>query len=142
MQVTDPSEYNKLTLANLNYIMDSQVREHIVEPPADHPGCVVTNYSSPHHGRPQVRFQGRKYYIGIIISGLRGQRARDPGFNIQNGGECSHLCHYPPCVNVDHIVLEAGDVNKSRACCLMYGHLDGFKCPHRPTCFNCASLYN
>jgi hypothetical protein len=62
------------------------------------------------------------------------------GFTTTNGSECSHLCHYPPCVNGDHIVLEPGDVNKSRGCCLMYGRRHGYRCPHHPACFNCVPL--
>lgn len=31
--------------------------------------------------------------------------------------ECSHLCHEPTCVNVKHLVMEAGAINKSRKVC-------------------------
>jgi hypothetical protein len=138
MQVNDPSSYNLLTINDLRSL-DKQVRGHYIRAPVDHPGCVVTDYAPANNGRPQVRYGGRKYYISIVAA-LYRQRRLEPGYQMQVGDESSHLCHYPSCVRPDHLVLEPGDVNKTRACCQLFGHLTEYKCPHVPVCFRCVSL--
>jgi hypothetical protein len=138
MQATNPAPYNALSNVDLENIFN-QIRRHHINPPADHPGCIVTDYAPAANGRPQTRFSGVKYYASITLA-LRKKRLEDGAYNITNGEEASHLCHYPPCVNPDHLVLEGGDINKTRACCQLFGAHPNYRCPHNPTCFKCVSI--
>jgi len=143
MQVTNPDMYNELSMIDLDAIWQ-QVQPHIINDPINnpdpnHPTCIITNYAPSSNGRPQVRYRKIKYYISIVLC-LRRYRLLDPNYNIQVGEECSHLCHYPPCINSQWLAFESGDVNKSRSCCLMFGLVGGYFCPHTPICPGCNGI--
>jgi len=139
MQVTDPEKYNTLSMGDLNAIW-SQVKPHIIKKiDPKHPHCIITDYAPATNGRPQVRYKGVKYYISIVLC-LRKYRLLNPDYKIQVGDECSHLCHHPPCINSKWLVFESGDLNKTRNCCLMFGNIDGYYCPHTPVCPGCKGV--
>jgi len=55
--------------------------------------------------------------------------------------EGSHLCGNPACVRLEHLVLESGDVNKTRDCCRMFlGVHPLYICPHDPVCIRPVSV--
>jgi hypothetical protein len=131
--------YNDLTLDDLDRIW-VQVQSHIIHNnDPNHPSCILTDYSPSNNGRPQVRYKGVKYYISIVLC-LRKYRIINPNYNIQVGDECSHLCHNPPCINIDWLVFEDGETNKTRSCCLKYGNIIGYFCPHNPVCPGCNGI--
>jgi len=138
-QITNPKIYNDLTRIDLDAIWE-QVKKHIIpNDDPDHPTCILTNYAPSNNGRPQVRYRGKKYYISIVLC-LRRHRQIDPNYNIEVGCECSHLCHHPPCINAESLTFDNGDVNKTRSCCKMFGHVEGYFCPHNPICPGCTGI--
>jgi len=140
MQQTKYDMYNSLSMAELNKIW-GQVQEHIIPWPGPGPNtknCIITNYSSD-KGRPQVRHNGKKYYISIVLC-LRKIRINNPNYNIPFGYECSHICNNHKCINADWLAFESGPVNKSRGCCELYKDTNGYFCPHDPICHGCKGI--
>jgi len=138
--VTDPSIYNRLSMAELDKIWD-QVQSHIIPYTGPNPkNCIVTDYSPASNGRPQVTHKGCKYYISIVLC-LRRYRIKDPKYNIPVGHECSHICNNPPCINADWLCFETGPVNRSRNCCDLFKNVNGYLCPHEdPICYGCTGI--
>lgn len=97
-------------------------------------GCHVTN-KSPYKGEayPKIRFthNHKPFRVNIhtfvykVTNGI-------PPYTPNPGLECSHLCHNPLCVNLEHIVLEDKHINRMRQSCnrrrVCYGHLRHKKC--------------
>jgi len=98
-------------------------------------GCQEAKFApSKAKGYTQVRINGSKYYVHIVSAMYKWKRAP------KADEEASHLCHNPACVNPDHLVLENGEVNKSRGCCKLFGAKPGYRCPHTPACPECVPL--
>lgn len=134
MQTTNYPHYNNLTIDQIR-AMFRQITNRIVVHTAAL-DCHITNYApcgrSP---RRQISFGGQNYSCSLVM-GLYHQRVilGDQNYQITVGHEASHLCHLAGCVNPLHIHFEDGEINRSRACCEVFGHLAGYFCPHLPHC--------
>lgn len=127
---TAKANYNAL-LPTINAIWQERVVEKLFQLPGSCLGVDLA--AAKEKGYTQVRIKGVKYHVHKLAAMLSTQQA-------PNGREASHLCHNPACVNPDHLVFEDGEVNKSRGCCLLYGRVVGYKCPHNPTCWGCEAV--
>jgi hypothetical protein len=142
MQITKPSNYNHYTMDELNDFWE-QVKTHIRIPRGPNPyNCIETDLALATSGRPQLRYRGdgKKRYISIMLCLRKYRMTRDPNYNIPVGGECSHLCHNKACINADWLTFEPGDHNKTRGCCEMFKHVNGYLCPHDPICNGCRGI--
>lgn len=122
-------------------IWEKQISQHVILLNAER-GCITTDYAKdPNRAYQQVRIKGSKYYVHIIAAMLHNEH---PPFLLPNGMpmEASHLCGDPRCVNIEHLWLEAADINKSRCCCLLFRQQPVYRCPHLPVCIGFTSLYD
>ncbi len=91
----------------------------------------------------QVRFMATKYYLhraAALYAYITSGRSVE---DLPANWEGSHwYCHNAECFNIHHLWPEDGDVNKTRLCCKEYGNLPGYKCPHKPVCRGCTSLFD
>jgi len=132
MLSAESSLYEKLSEGDVLAIW-TQVTKHFALQTDE---CQMTDFApcKKNSKYTQVRYKKVKYYCHIIGGMMTYKRAP------KHDEEASHLCHNSGCVAPKHIVFETGDVNKSRLCCKLYGQLEGYKCPHKPTCFFCTAL--
>lgn len=106
--------------------------------------CLMSSYGAAKSGRSndyrQVRFKGTKYYVHNVAAWykIRLQQLPIPDVKL----EVSHLCHQRLCYNPKHLVFEDGLQNKSRLCCELYKEVNGYFCPHSPTCLGAKPCAN
>ncbi len=107
--------------------------------------CVLSPYvpSKGPGSYSQVRYLKEKYYLhraaALHAYDTSGGKVEDLPVN----WEGSHwYCHNAECFNVHHLWPEDGEVNKSRLCCKLHANLVGYKCPHKPACHGCISVFN
>ena len=131
------ASYSRLSKSEVKAIYE-QVKRHVT-PSGNKFGCDISNYApvkvkSGERSYSQVRFKSIKYHCHIIAC-MINRDCRPPS----NGEEASHLCHTVNCVRPEHLTFESGDVNKSRLCCRLFGHLPTYRCPHTPSCLNASA---
>ena len=113
----------------------SQIGKHKKQLVGATPFCTTSDYVKDDRKKyQQVRFNNTKYYVHIIAAMIQEGRAPAPG------EEASHLCHFGDCVTPDHLCFENGEINKTRSCCKMFCHVDGYVCPHVPSCLGARAL--
>lgn len=117
----------------------AQLQQRILRKSApDGRGCRIHHFAAG--GRRRVYAQVRlnedtKLYAHKVMAMLHMGR---PPVGDEEG---SHLCGVPKCVKLEHLVLEPGDVNKTRDCCRMFlGVHHGYICPHEPPCIRPADV--
>jgi hypothetical protein len=105
--------------------------------------CIMSAYvakKGADSGYTQVRFHGKKYDLHRLACALR---CGPGGIN----DEASHLCpdqlsvDRRGCFNPAHLHWEAGLINKSRLCCLLFKDTHGYFCPHNPPCLISNTLF-
>jgi homing endonuclease-like protein len=68
------------------------------------------------------------------------------GLSLTSGEDCSHLCHNPRCISLEHIINEQSVINQSRKNCLVWlkcHHCKKyiFTCSHKPYCIKYCEGY-
>ena len=94
-------------------------------------GCVLwLGDPGSRYGRKRLTFPGKPsqvFYVHRLMYMLYNKvQYIDPV-----AGECSHLCHEPRCVRIDHLILEPHATNSQRNHCHLEGKCTGL---HTPNC--------
>ena len=106
-------------------------------------GCIISSYkpslgSGSELGVPVMSYKGTNFRPHRIACKIGPFSRIYP--KTQDKYEASHRCHCSLCYNPFHLVYESSKVNRSRYCCELFGHKDGYNCPHEPVCTNCTSI--